>query len=71
VWVIVGGAIGAIVLGAILGAFGTWLKLGGHTTYFKLGTNLIDMKGNNNRIYHCYEAGKEFCKLRIEPTNPQ
>lgn len=48
-----------------------WLLWGPQSWAAEQGEYVLQREGNAKRLYHCDEAGKTFCKLRIEPKRSQ
>jgi len=66
----IGGALVA-VLSIGFGAGVGWLLWGQQSWAAEQGEYVLQREGNAKRLYHCDEAGKAFCKLRIEPKRSQ
>lgn len=55
------GGILLLLIDGSLGAVGVWFRLGAHTADFQLGRNIMEMKGNRERITECVNADQPLC----------
>ena len=66
----IGGALVAVLSIGFSAGVG-WLLWGQQSWAAEQGEYVLQREGNAKRLYHCDEAGKAFCKLRIEPKRSQ